>query len=195
MLNWLCILIIFQQCSEYLSKEVKIYLCACLIILIIMLLTHCWWVLGGWCCNMDVFDPGSTPFHPGFMRLWMKSCENSVCSNFDSDYPIMSQFCTCHGSLAVMTCAKLWLDFITAFMCKLCTYLKKMDHELINHLQNGSQMHRHFIDWFSFRWCMNDYIIDAYGSVTTSQWAQIGPNYSSLIMAHYGMDSGRWHRC
>ena len=43
------------------------------------------------------------PLHKRFDNL----CENSVCCNFILDYPIMSQFCTWHDSLAVMPCAKL----------------------------------------------------------------------------------------
>ena len=32
--------------------------------------------------------------------------------NFNCNVPIWSQFCTCHDSSAVMTCAKLWPDWI-----------------------------------------------------------------------------------
>ena len=37
------------------------------------------------------------------------------CSQIYSDYTIRSQICTCHDSLAVMTCANLWLDRIIIF--------------------------------------------------------------------------------
>ena len=40
---------------------------------------------------------------------------NSFCSSFDSNYSISSHFCTCHDSLAVMACAKLWTDLIIIF--------------------------------------------------------------------------------
>ena len=55
-------------------------------------------------------------------------------SYYDSDGPIRSQICTCHDSLAVMTCAKLWSDQIIIFFSK-CN----MDHEVINCLWNSSQ--------------------------------------------------------
>ena len=37
--------------------------------------------------------------------------KNSCCSYLKNSEPIMSQFCTCHDSSAVMVCAKLWPDW------------------------------------------------------------------------------------
>ena len=51
-----------------------------------------------------------------------KSSENMVSSYFDSDDPIRPQLCTCHDSLAVMTCAKLWPDLIGIFHMR-ATYI------------------------------------------------------------------------
>ena len=55
----------------------------------------------------------------------------SFSSYFNSNDPIRPQLCTCHDSSAVMTCAKLWLEWIIIFevkttsiftKCKLWTY-------------------------------------------------------------------------
>ena len=54
-------------------------------------------------------------FHKGFMNSQLKSCENFVGSNVVSYNLIMSQFCTCHDSWAVMTCAEFWHDWIIIF--------------------------------------------------------------------------------
>ena len=65
---------------------------------------HCWW-------NINIyFAKSSDLFHKQFMSSLLKSCENPFCSNFDSNDPIRSQFCTRHDSLAVMACAKLLPD-------------------------------------------------------------------------------------
>ena len=48
--------------------------------------------------------------------VYVFKSKNSVSpSNFDSNDPIRSQFCTYHDSSAVMACAKLWLDWIIMF--------------------------------------------------------------------------------
>ena len=54
------------------------------------------------------------PFHNGFMTSWFKSCQN-WCFYLKYNDQIWAQFCTCHDSLAAMTCAKLlsFLDWIT----------------------------------------------------------------------------------
>ena len=61
--------------------------------------TNCW----------QVFRDQS---HKLFMNSLFKTHQNSFYSNFDSNNPIRLQFCTCHDSTAVMTCAKLWPDQI-----------------------------------------------------------------------------------
>ena len=41
-----------------------------------------------------------------------KSCSNRYCFYSKNNDQIRSQFCTCYDSLAVMTCAKLWPDWM-----------------------------------------------------------------------------------
>ena len=50
-------------------------------------------------------------FHKILMSSWLNSCENRFCS----DDMIMPQFCTCHDSSAVVTCAKVGPDLIISF--------------------------------------------------------------------------------
>ena len=52
------------------------------------------------------------PFHKQLMRLQTKVSKSSYWLYLKSNDKIMSQFCTCHDSLAVMTCANLWPDWI-----------------------------------------------------------------------------------
>ena len=51
-------------------------------------------------------------FHYQIVSLQFKSCKNKHCFNVRNNKPIMLQFCTCHDSWAVMTCAKLWHDWL-----------------------------------------------------------------------------------
>ena len=44
------------------------------------------------------------------------------CNSYIND-TIRSQFCTCHSSLAVVLCAKLWPDWIIIFMQEEYMYL------------------------------------------------------------------------
>ena len=50
-----------------------------------------------------------TVYHLIIENLWKFYCY------LDFNHPIRPQFCTCHDSWAVMTCAKLWLDLIIIF--------------------------------------------------------------------------------
>ena len=86
------------------------------------------------------------PFRKGFMSLWLKSCENIHCFSRDSWDLIRSQFCTCHDSYAVVSCAKVlpndffffffrWHDFF--FMSH--EFLEDLDHYLIKPLWDWSQ--------------------------------------------------------
>ena len=62
--------------------------------------------------------------------------ECSVCSNFDSNVPIWTRFCTCHDSSAVMACAKLWHDLMTIFHVRatcISTSLRSWAHKLFVH--------------------------------------------------------------
>ena len=65
------------------------------------------------CCTsaagMLTYDFTHKPF------LSLKYCKNYICCTFNSDDPISSQFCTCHDSLAVVACAKLWTALIIIF--------------------------------------------------------------------------------
>ena len=79
------------------------------------------------------------PSHIGSMRSSFKSRENSVSSYFDSNDPITSQFCTCHDSLAVMACAKMWHD------CIIIIFLHKY-YIYFNFLW---WVHRPFVKWVS----------------------------------------------
>ena len=65
----------------------------------------------------SIIGPGD-PFHKVFMRSWSKSCTNIWCSYMKNNLQIKSQFCTCHDSTAVMTCAKLWHDGIIRIKIK-----------------------------------------------------------------------------
>ena len=79
-------------------------------------------------------------FHKSFKSSWLKSCENSFPSTFNSTDPIMSQFCTCHDSWAVMACAKIvtWIDHYPSHHIKIY-FWKILYYKLMNPLWNGSQ--------------------------------------------------------
>ena len=81
-------------------------------------------------------------FHKRFMKLSVKSFENYLCPNFDYNYLIMLQFCTCHGSSAAMACAKFWHDLII-ILClrgKSIFFLWNFDYGFINNLWKGPLM-------------------------------------------------------
>ena len=67
------------------------------------------------CLAKCVTDDTNNPFYKRFMNSWLKYYQHSFCSNFDSNHPIMSEFCTCHNSSAVVACAKFWRDLVTIF--------------------------------------------------------------------------------
>ena len=48
------------------------------------------------------------PFCTWIMSSLLKYYGNSIRSNFDSDDPTRSQFCTCHNSWAAVACVELW---------------------------------------------------------------------------------------
>ena len=50
---------------------------------------------------------------------------------------IRSQFCTCHDSWAVITCAKLWLIRSLISKLKWIDFLQDFNHDVINNLWNG----------------------------------------------------------
>ena len=53
----------------------------------------------------------------------------------------MSQFCTCHDSIAVMAYAKLWHDWVTIFPFIAINIFekKRKDYEIVNHVWDGFQ--------------------------------------------------------
>ena len=56
--------------------------------------------------------PPGRPWGTSHKTLNWKLWKKCVWFNFDTHDPISSQFCTSHDSLAVVACAKLWLDWI-----------------------------------------------------------------------------------
>ena len=54
------------------------------------------------------------PVSRGHMSSKTKSCQIMSCSNMKVYYPTRSQLCTCHDSIAVVTCADIWRDWINA---------------------------------------------------------------------------------
>ena len=59
-------------------------------------------------------------------------------ANFNHIDLIISQFCTCHDSSAVVTCAKLWDDWIISLQVKANIFLEDFEYKLINHLWNST---------------------------------------------------------
>ena len=79
-------------------------------------------------------------------KFYLQFFENTLCSTFDSDDAIKSQFCTCHDSWAAVKCAKLWLDWIIILCVRANCNLQDLDNELINCLRNGSQRKTTWLD-------------------------------------------------
>ena len=72
-----------------------------------------------------------------FMSSWYESCKNVCCSNKKNYHQISSHICTCHDSSAVVTCAKLWPDWI--FKKNSHKNSQHFNFELINILWNEFQ--------------------------------------------------------
>ena len=85
-------------------------------------------------------DVSRETFGKGFRRSLFKYSGNSVHSNFNSNDPIRSQFCTCHNSWAVMTCANLWPDMLCISKVRATHFFQDLNYELINPLGHGSQV-------------------------------------------------------
>ena len=77
-------------------------------------------------------------FRQGFMSPLTKTFENYFCANSDFDDPIMSQFCTCHDSWAVVACAKLWHNVMIVLLKKSTNVEQNLDYELISCWWNKS---------------------------------------------------------
>ena len=82
-----------------------------------VIMTKChvgYWVPGATinvaCVNTNIPETVTdhwNPFHKGLMSSKLKSCQNNIRIDYDSNYRIRSQFSTCHDSSAAVTWAKL----------------------------------------------------------------------------------------
>ena len=77
--------------------------------------------------------------HKGLMNSLLKSCKFSFCFDYDSNNPIMSPICTCHGSSTVVTFAKFYPDWIKIVHTRATSMLKDLDDGLIIPLWNECQ--------------------------------------------------------
>ena len=75
-------------------------------------------------------------------ELKKNTLKNSYSSSLDSCATIRSKFCTCHDSLAVVTCAKLWPD---------SGWLDISFHVRITNIfmRLGLSAHKFFVKWVS----------------------------------------------
>ena len=71
------------------------------------------------------------------MSSWLKSCEYSVCYNFDFNYRI-KRFCTCQDSWNVIKFARFWLHMMIIFKSEAHLILRDLSYELTHPLWNGS---------------------------------------------------------
>ena len=84
--------------------------------------------------------PCSMPWRQSHKELKspkLKSRANHFCSNFDYNVLIMSKFCTCHDSWAVVPYAKLWHDLMTVLLNRAIYYCAKF----------GLWIHKPFVKW------------------------------------------------
>ena len=82
----------------------------------------------------------SGKWQPFFSR---PQCVNRCSSLMNNNDPIRSQFCTCHDSCAVMTCAKLWPDWINRIVINAKRLSQEFSYDLINPLWNVSEAQHH----------------------------------------------------
>ena len=59
-------------------------------------------------CDIGYWDSS----HKHFVSSYAKLLQNTQCSNAKNGDQITSEFCTCHNSWAVVTCAKFWHDWM-----------------------------------------------------------------------------------
>ena len=88
---------------------------------------------GSLCCDSHVVSHRDTHV-TSYMSSYLKSCEKLFCFNLNYFDPIQSQLCTWHYSSAVMTYAKLWLDWIVEFYIRAACILQDLDYDLLNKL-------------------------------------------------------------
>ena len=72
-------------------------------------------LMQAWVMDWSHLEPISQRVYELIIQNLMKSTCSSYAKNND---PIKSQFCTCHDSQDVMTCAKLWLDWMMIIKMK-----------------------------------------------------------------------------
>ena len=112
----------------------------------------------GFITNMDNITRDHGVISQIFYKLIIEILKTFyICSYFNFDYTIRSQFCTCHDSWAVMACAKLEPDLIIIFHLRwavmACAKLEP-DLIIIFHLSTkcfctrlGSWAHTPFVKW------------------------------------------------
>ena len=66
------------------------------------------------------------------LRLWSSLFLVKACSDLNDNDPIRSQFCMCHDSPAVFTCAKLWPDLIVRIRSNAKRTFTNVNYEVIN---------------------------------------------------------------
>ena len=79
------------------------------------------------------------------------------------DYPIMSQFCTCHNSSAAMACAPLWNDLINIFF-------RPRQHVFLENIF-WLWAYKVFVKWVPEHLLLQDGIINFPGTLLTQVWA------------------------
>ena len=86
----------------------------------------------------DQRDSTQVAISLGVHELIIEISWKSSCCNYDSGAPIRSQICTCHDSLAVVTCKFMtwWVDYI--LNKSNVNFLQHLDYELIKVLWNES---------------------------------------------------------
>ena len=80
--------------------------------------------------------------HPGPVsqrayELMTQISQKKLCHNFHWNHLIRSKLCTCCDSIAVMTCAEFWPDWITILHKKPHILLQDLDHDLNNICEMG----------------------------------------------------------
>ena len=79
------------------------------------------------------------PISETFYMFTIKILQNTFWSHVINNYLVRAQFCTCHDSLAAMTCAKLWHDWVTRIQDRGGKFSQDSKYKLINCLWYGIQ--------------------------------------------------------
>ena len=93
----------------------------------------CMWSSGkaAGCTGIDLWHRARDPCYWCFMGSSSTSCKNNCHSYMKNNDPIKSQFCTCHDSWAVVTCANLWTDQINKIKIEANWIARKLSCELM----------------------------------------------------------------